>query len=473
MTAEETKNMMELAKAMLEASKRADGLSSYMYDLQKEFKKTAESQRTVIEAHKKLLFSTNASAKSVKDLYTAWKKNSKEDEKRIATMIKLQKEINEEAKAEEKLRKIIAARAGGMKGYVSATNECISAIKGMVSSVASLGSAFGIQSFAFSDLVKTSLDYRKAMLEASRSQNIFGRGIGDIGKALDSVTKNTTMSKMQFLSLANTMMKTYVGVKPSMKEIADILGTWGEQMGGDYEKAQLLFDVQSKFPPLFSKMKEGLSLISSITDKNSAAERAMRDSSLKGIRAQITSYGMLADISSSQIQDLLQSLTPLTNLEKEYNNAILDRQKLAQKAGDLQLQYAEKLKPVQDSLLTAATGVMDVLGKFPDVSVAVAGTALVMGGLATAITLGTTAMAAFGATSAVATGGLTLVVGGAIYGMMKWINSSKEAAEAAAKIANEQKIVAIHQATINSLTSEQRDQYPPECAVLCHPTLKC
>lgn len=459
MTAEETKQLEDLAKAMLEASKRANGLSNYMWDLQKAFKESVTSQRAVIESHKKMLFSTKASVKSAKDLYDAWRKNSEQNKEQIKRMVALQREINEEAKAEEKLRKIIAARAGGMKGYIGATNECISAIKGMTSSIASLGSAFGIQSITFSDLVKTSLDYRKAMLEASRSQNIFGRGAGDISQALQDVTKNTTMSKMQFLSLANAMMKTYVGIKPSMTEMANILGTWGEQMGGDYEKAQLLFNMQAKFPPLFSKMKEGLQLISSITDKSSATEKAARDSALKGIRAQIVSYGMLADISSSEMQDALQAITPLTELEKEYNKAILDRQKLAQKAGDLQLQYAEKLKPVQDSLLTAATGVMDVLGKFPDVTVAVAGTALVMGGLSTAITLGTTAMAAFGATSAVATGGLTLVIGGAIYEIMKLVNSNKEAKETAAKIANEQKIIALHQETINSLTSEQRDQY--------------
>ncbi len=449
----------KLAKAMLNAEASAKGLHVVVHRMKKVFSEQDEAMRANIEAAKKKLVVERMLIESSKDLWDAYSKRNKllkESAKVIGEKVAAQKK---EQAAEDKLDRLIAARHSGMKGYINSANECISSIKGMTSGVLSLGSALGITSFSFSDMVKTTLDYRKSLFEVSRSQTVLGRGSNDLAKSLDFVRYQTKMSQMQFLSLSSAMMKTFVGVKPGMMEIAGVLKVWGEQMGGNYDSAQTLFDMQSRFPPLFERMQKGLKSIEALNGNLSDAERQRHEASLQGIRAQISSYGMLADVSSSQIDQALQALTPLTAQEKEYKDLILERAAISQKTGDLQLQYAEKFKPVQDELIKGATRLLDVLGEFPNVTTAVVGTAAAMGGLTSVIRVAGAAMRTFGATSAAATGGITILIGGAIYGIMKYMDHVQKSSEMAKKMANEEKTNAAHQQLITSLTTKQRAEY--------------
>lgn len=444
----------KIVQSMLEAKQAADGLGSEIMDLEKAYLDIVKTQK---EEQKNLKLSMNLH----KDLTSMVIRHIKERKNEIDVMTKLRKELINEQKEMEKLRKVVQYNAQGFKGYVAAANEAVNALKNVANASVGLVSAFGVQAITWHGLVKTTLEYNKTLFELSRAQNVSGRGMKNIGSTLAYVRKETNMSQMQFLTLANSMLKGFVGVKPDLMTVAKLTKTWGDQMGKDYESAKVLFEIQSRFPPLFDKMRQGLEVIEKINSNKGNVTTAQK-SQLKGIQDQVIAMGMLEDVSSDMMDKMIQGLTPLTAGEKEYADLLAKRAELSQKAADIELDFAKAFEPLQKQLLTTASAIVGKLGEFPNATVGIVGAGMAIGVMTAGLEMATAVATAFGVAMTVATGGL-VVAGAALAGTIAlWSKCSQESAAAAKKVeemANAQKTQQLRQQQILSLTAIQRKEY--------------
>ena len=441
----------QLVADMLAAEHGASGLQSKIFDLEKTYLDVIRTQK---EESKTL-------SGAIKN-YAAHRKARKE---KIEVIIAANKELQNEQKAIEKLNKIVKIQTAGLKGQITAANETINAFKSLGSAAMGLVSAFGIQSFTLSGLAKVSLQYDKTLFQLTRTQNVSGRGMKDLGGTLKYVTKETKMTTLQFLDLSNTMLKGFVGVKPALGEIAKMMKVWGDQMGMDYESIKVLFEVQSKFPPLYDKMRKGLDEIDRINQKGGKVSTAQK-AQLKGIQDQVIAYGLLNDIGSSAMETLVQALTPLTEEEKKYNELLKQRADLSRTVGELEIQFAKTFKPLQKEMLKTATKMVDVMGKFPSVTAGIAGAAVAMSGLTSAITAASAASLALSLALTipfgVAFGWIAAIVAGvtaAGIGIAKWINHCNKLEDAEKKINTETAIYKKIKGDISKLNDIQLRQY--------------
>jgi hypothetical protein len=378
----------------------------------------------------------------------------------INSMAKLVKEQDKEFKIQEKMRKTVEYTSKGLKGYIKYANDLSKSLKGVTDACMGTVAAFGVQAITWNGLVKTTLDYNKSLFNLTRSQNITGKGMKDIGKTLDYVKKETKMSQMQFLQLSNSMLSGFAGVKPDLKNIAELLGAWGEQMGYDYDSAKLLFELQSQFPPLFNKMSQGLDIIRKINKDQSV--NSIQKNQLKGIQDQVIAYGLLNDVSMENINQLVAGLTPLTAQEKEYNELLKQRADLSKSAADLELDFAKQFEPLQKELLKDATAIIKVMGEFPNITIGIASAAAATGLLVTGLETAAVASAALGISLTAATGGLILIPAAlATIGVLasKWVRDSRASEEAVKRITTQQRLQVKMQQEIGSLSGVRLREY--------------
>jgi len=190
----------------------------------------------------------------------------------IGDMVEYTKQIEKERKFQDDIRKVVALNAAGLGKYAMMYNAVAAKAKIASSALISFAGTLGVQQITWSGMIKTSLDYNKAMFDLSRTQNTVGKGFGDIGVALDYVRKNTLLSTNQFVILSSELLKGFVGVKPSMTEMAQTLGTITDLFAGNAEKAKTFFEIQSKFPALYREIIDGLETAKKINDSGNATE---------------------------------------------------------------------------------------------------------------------------------------------------------------------------------------------------------
>jgi hypothetical protein len=442
----------DLVEGLLEAQKGMHGLYSEIGDLEKQYK-------ILNQAHQIHFKSLKLGTDGLKVIMTARRNHKAAMKDELRGLIEKNKELKKEQEEQRKLNQIIEVSTRGIKGHIVSMSGAANSMKSASSSVMGLVSAFGVQGMSLNSIVKTSLTYNKSLFDLTRTQNVAGKGMGGLSKALSYVGKSTKMSQIQFLELSNSMLKGFIGIKPGMEKIAKVMGIWGDQMGYDYESAKVLFALQQQFPPLFDKMVSGLEKISEIdSGKNIEANKAL----LKVTRDQVTAYGLLNDISSDTMDEMIKAITPLTQSEKEYNELLSQRAGLSQKVGDLEVKFAKTFEPLQKSLLKTATDIIDVMGKYPSVTEGIMGAVGAIGLLAGGLTLATTIAGAFATTMTVATGGLVLVgaaIAAATIGTAKWLNDTREQEDATKKIVLQQQTEAKIQKDLIGLSQRQKIEY--------------
>lgn len=442
----------ELAKELRDAALAAGNLFEEVQKGSLLYLAYAKSQN---ESIKKL----KEEKKSTKDITDAQKAFNKEAKIRLKTIIDNVKITKEYIKEEEKLRRIIERQTNGIKKYHDAYASLGATMKSVTGSAMGLVSAFGVQAITWDSLVKTSLSYNKSLFELSRMQNVAGRGFKDVGSTLKYVRENTKMGRVQFLELSNSMMKGFIGVKPSLQSVAQLLKVWGEQMGYDYDSAKMLVGIQAQFPPLFNKIAQGMQVIDKVNRGNATTQEKEHVGVLK---AEAIAYGAVQKIATEQMDAVMQVMTPLTDQEKRYAELLKERAGLTQSVADLQVDLAKQLEPLQKTILKDATAIVKVMAEYKNITMGIGSAAVAMAGFANMIKMAQGLVVTFGIAGGAAFGwvaGIAVAVGLLATGISKWVSSQREAKEAAALASNEYKLQAGMQKDISTLTDIQVGQY--------------
>jgi hypothetical protein len=380
------------------------------------------------------------------------------------TIIRNKKELIEYRKIQEKLNEEVEYAINPLKKYTEESRKLAGLVsqasRGMVTFMGYLGAG----ELSWKKLIDVSLKYNKSLFDLSRIQTTTGTGFKNISSALDYVSKHTKMSSMQFLELSNTMMKGFVGVRPSIESLARTMGDWGEQMGYNYESVTALLEVQQKMPALYNKIAQGLSLMSNANKGDKGAQEKV-----KGIRSEAEAW-MLVNGASQQARDTIsQSLTEQTAGEKEYASLLKLRAAQNQSVQDLELKFAKDFIPLQKTMLEFASGFVKLISEHRAMAVGLVTVVLAVKGIASAFSAATIAAEVFGKKSAMALArsgwGLAIVALGTVVGLIMQIKQMTDEANQAQEEANSKlQIQAAIQNDINQLNIEQKKAYDEKMA---------
>lgn len=164
-------------------------------------------------------------------------------------------EAEKELKKLEQRLQLTSGAFGKLNPLINLSKQSLSAAKGVLGGYAS---SLGITAFTLQDMAKETISYNKALFTLSRTQQVSGRGLGDLDKALNIVKNSTIMSRSHFVDFANSINSVYVGVKPSASAIADLASILNTQFGpsieAQTEASKVFMDVQSKYPSLANQI---------------------------------------------------------------------------------------------------------------------------------------------------------------------------------------------------------------------------
>ncbi|HUW06033.1 MAG TPA: hypothetical protein VMW01_07215, partial [Williamwhitmania sp.] len=299
----------------------------------------------------KIHLEMKSGARTIRDGTAAIKAETAAQKVETTEAVKRLKVIKELQKEQEKLNKIIERDADKLKYYGAMAGKLSSGIKTLGNTLNSASMSFagfagaaGFTGFGLKALTKVALDYNKTMFDLSRIQSTVGKGFGDVNSALAYVRKNTQMSEMQFLKLANSMMSSFVGIKPTMTDLAKLIGTIGEQFGYDYDKAKEFADLQGTFPRLFKMVEAGLE---GIRNKQSDVVASARTMSL--------AFNQATGGGQKGIDLLSMALTEQTEAQKKYSSLLRSRAAAEKELSDAQLKVAKDLQPMIQQGLEMAT----------------------------------------------------------------------------------------------------------------------
>jgi hypothetical protein len=218
---------------------------------------------------------------------------------------------------------------------------------------AKFAGAASFTGFSLHALADTALKYNKTMYDLSRIQGVVGRGFNDVGTSLSYIREKTKMSEMQFITLADSIMGSFVGIKPTMTDLAKTIGTIGEQFGYNYDKIKEVADLQATFPQLYDEIEKGLA---AIRDGNIDAANAAKTNALAMNQASGGGQKGLDLIS--------QALTEQTDAQKSYADILKTRADAEKELSDLQLQVSKQLTPVLKEGLEMATSLVKIFNEW-------------------------------------------------------------------------------------------------------------
>jgi len=212
-----------------------------------------------------------------------------------------------------------------------------------------LGLSFGAQSIGLRKLVGSVKEYNENLFKIQRTQQVFGRGMGDLNKALSTASKQTTLSRIQFLQFSNTMMDGYKGIKPSMTALADFASVIQKQFNPSMEETirvgKEFLDIYDKFPAAAEAIKSAMELATK-GNLNAQEKRSLNNS-----KAMIASLRIQGKISESVYATFVKGMSKTT---KEQNATIDFNRKINKSSAQVEDAMLEVGKKSEGALKLAA-----------------------------------------------------------------------------------------------------------------------
>ena len=160
----------------------------------------------------------------------------------------------------KKMEKSVGNATEKWKEYREAKKGVADQLKKTGQALAKYGSLLGGQSMSVSNIIKKTQEYNKSMFALRRTQQVAGRGMADINLALRSVSKNTVLSRQDFLDFSNSMTSLYKGAIPTSREMAKFAAILEKKFGPNVDliksKMQSLMQIQSKLPSLYQQIRD-------------------------------------------------------------------------------------------------------------------------------------------------------------------------------------------------------------------------
>jgi len=355
-----------------------------MSELQDMMKKTYSRSDELRSAFDKMV-------RESKKLADAYRNNTKDVEKYKKTLALAKAELKDTAKATEEANKALRE---SQKEWENSTKgakkywEGLKAVGGGLSTAASgitkYTGLLGAQAFSLDNMNKRTLAYNKSMFQFSRTQQVAGRGMGDMGNALKSVRANTVLSDNAFLDMADSVSKLFIGVRPTATEMADMAKMLQSQFGPNVdvitEKFKNLAQIQSQFPSLYKRIKDAMGLVAKAKSGDQVAKKEL-EMEQERIRIASINQGMRGEA----LAEVLKGITVTTDAE--------DKQMALQKAqAELEKKSANAVldsgKAIEGSMINAAKAAGQLYGWLDKMAPAAGAAALSFAALDIAMSFG-------------------------------------------------------------------------------------
>lgn len=437
----------ELIDKQIELEKAMGSTSTAMAKMEQDYLTWAKAARDEIKNTKLLKDGLGA-------LISVKMKHSKILRDQLQEMIKANKENKAFQREQEKMQQIIERNSKGLGAYKDGFESLAGGMKKATGAVVGFASSMGVASISMGSLAKAGMDYDKGLFQLSRTQQVAGRGGRDLGAALAYVKKNTVLAKSEFVELANIIQNSFLGLKPSLMETANLTKLIAAQVGPSFdtqkESAQKLLQIQNQFPSIYEDIISSMKTIEKLSSgQGSAGDKERIKSARELMTVKMQESGMGQDL----VVEMLKLTTILTAEEQKRLGVLTEQQKLSKAFRDAEIETYEALKPLLTFAMEYITKIVQVGIEWKDTIIAAAASLAIL----------RTAQIAFNIVAA--KNPYVLIAAGitsAILGIIAMVNHENIANKTAAEGAKIAQFQAKQQKDIASLSGEKLKNYQEE-----------
>lgn len=236
------------------------------------------------------------------------------------------KELNRISE-ENNLRKMIAQSIEANAKSYTTLGESIKKATGFVTTWAG---KLGATALTFDNAKTMLLGYNQTMFEFSRTQQVAGKGMGNLGKAFDQVAKKTTLSRAKFAEFMNTAASGWKGIAPTSNALANLATNIQARFGPSVEKTnqvlKTFLDLQNQFPAMAETIANAMQKMGSnqpFDEKRTIAQiAAMRAAGIITKDVALTSVQMLTRVTKEQ-EKQVASNKAVAKVTQNSENAVL------------------------------------------------------------------------------------------------------------------------------------------------------
>jgi len=303
-------------------------------------------------------------SKSLKDGIAKYKELRTETTKRIQTVANEEKALKKLREEQEKCKKQLAIMSMTTKEKLGQVkkgfDDAAAGVKKFADGVMGLSATLGGATISLSSITKAGIDYDKTLYQLSRSQQVAGRGSQDFAAALAYVKKNTVLSQAQFVEFAKIVQDGFLGLKPSMMDIAQLSEQLASKVGpsAEAQKAamQELIGIQGRFPAIYEEIMALMNKSRYISEQGTQAEKENFKARRASLQIRMQETGMI-----KESEFMLQVTAEQTKEQEKLTKAMSAQQRMNKELEDAQIKMYESLKP----LLTFA---MKTIAKIAEIS---------------------------------------------------------------------------------------------------------
>jgi len=260
-----------------------------------------------------------------------------------------------------------------IKKAQSAVGTMESGVKKITGVIGKLTGALGITGISFGTIVKAGLQYNRSLFEIRRAQQVAGKGSADLASALDHVTKSTTLSKMQFAELANTIQSSFLGLKPTLMETAQLVETIGRQLGYSYEAqtkgAKALMSIQNQFPSVYADIESASNKLKDAEKRGEVTKELKEElSALRGVTEQRL---QLAGVDASSRDVALQMISERTSAMKTLMETEKASAEATKEMDNARLEFFSTLQPMILAATKVTTKLIQTFARYKEVVIGV------------------------------------------------------------------------------------------------------
>jgi hypothetical protein len=322
-----------------------DELKNGLNELINTIKELSKENEAAFTVDKKVLQAKNNLSKAFAAEGTAVAKSAEEIDK-------LKKEYKASLVDQEKFNKILKEIAesanrdtSNLGKLTSALNMCKNATLKGVAAFTSFISVIGLSSITLKGAIESGMKYSQSLFDVSRMQRAVGGSSKDIIGSIEKLAKTTNLSRRQFVEFASAVQTGFLGIRPSMKEVAELSNILKTQVGGSFEAQKEamsgLVSVQKQFPDLYDKMIAGLKLVDKI---NRGQGTEADEKRLQTTRDQIQAQELLYGIDAQTQAQHLALLGPVTEAEKELSAILQEKQNVTKSLEDAQMKFFDSIR---------------------------------------------------------------------------------------------------------------------------------
>ena len=359
------KTVDSLVDTLADNEKAIKGTGRAYIDYEKKIRKVRSSYLEYQKATRKGVEGILQLKNAIKDNNHNFSIYSKNINVAIKSLTELAKKDKQAAEAQKFLNAEVEKATRTFSGHISKLQEHANTIKGVMGIGAKYAQVMGAQALTFSSITKTLLKDNQGLFDLKRTSKVAGRGTADLSKAMNIFQKNTTFSTVKAIGFANSIHKTYLGIKPTTTAIANLASAIQREFGPSVERAIEVSNdfmaIQNKMPQLYDNIISAHGKMVSALD--SGNKSAMQSAEAMGAANIGVLLGMGA--ASGEIEKVIRFQAALGEGQDGLLDTNKETAKVAQTAEDALLAMGKKAEGAIKLLAKTTQGFYKLLQAIP------------------------------------------------------------------------------------------------------------